>query len=123
MTGIFALRKPERKGERMTLPEAHKYFRQFFPEKKLNDFLDPALTLLSKAPKIDLRKFDGFLHENPEVTYDAELGKAVLFEETNTLYFPNVFKSTVYPEKVKELAVMLQDIAAKMEYLGNDTAS
>jgi hypothetical protein len=49
-----------------------------------------------------------------EVTYEAELGKAVLCEETNTLYFPQTFKATAYPEKVQELAAMLQDIAIKM---------
>jgi hypothetical protein len=49
-----------------------------------------------------------------EVTYEAELGKAVLCEETNTLYFPNAFSATASPEKVRELAAMLHDIAVKM---------
>lgn len=47
----------------MTLPEAHLYFHKFFPEKRFNDFMDPALTLISKTAKINPFKFDDFLHE------------------------------------------------------------
>ena len=46
----------------LTLPEAHKYFRKYFREKKLNEFLDAELTYLSGSPKINLIKLDDYLH-------------------------------------------------------------
>jgi hypothetical protein len=47
----------------MTMYEASKNFHKFFPERKLNAFLDPLLSYLSGTPKLDVCKFDDFLHE------------------------------------------------------------
>jgi len=47
----------------MTMYEASKHFHKFFPEKKLNAFLDPLLSYLTGTPKLDVYKFDDFLHE------------------------------------------------------------
>jgi hypothetical protein len=47
----------------ITLPEAHQKFRSFFPGLRFNDFMDPALTLCTGEPKIDLCKLDDYLHE------------------------------------------------------------
>lgn len=54
------------------------------------------------------------MNTKTEVTYEADLGKAVLYEETNTLCFPQAFTATASPEQVRELAALLLDIAVKM---------
>ena len=47
----------------MTLPEAHKNFRKYFPELKFTDFIAGELTLIYGSPKINLIKLDDFLYE------------------------------------------------------------
>lgn len=46
----------------MTMPKASDYFHKFFPEKPINEFLDPLLSYINKSPKIDIGKFDDFIH-------------------------------------------------------------
>jgi hypothetical protein len=38
-------------------------FHSFFPGIRFNDFMDPALSFCIGKPKIDLIKFDNYLHE------------------------------------------------------------
>jgi hypothetical protein len=46
----------------MTIPKASDYFHKFFPEKPINEFLDPLLSYINKSPKIDIGKFDDYIH-------------------------------------------------------------
>jgi hypothetical protein len=47
----------------ISLPEAHKRFREYFPGLSFNDFMEPTLTVVFRAPKLDPFKFDDWLHE------------------------------------------------------------
>ena len=47
----------------MTIHEASKNFHKFFPEKNFNAFLDPLISYITGTPKLDVYKFDDYLHE------------------------------------------------------------
>jgi hypothetical protein len=47
----------------MSLPEAHKKFREFFPGLRFNDYMDALLSVAYGEPKIDIGKFDDYLHD------------------------------------------------------------
>jgi hypothetical protein len=48
----------------MTLPEAHKKFREYFPGLRFNDYTDALLSVVYGGPKIDIGKFDDYLHDS-----------------------------------------------------------
>jgi hypothetical protein len=47
----------------MSLPEAHKKFREFFPGLYFNEYMDALLSVAYGGPKIDIGKFDDYLHD------------------------------------------------------------
>jgi hypothetical protein len=65
----------------MTLVEAHKKFRDYFPGLKLNDYLDPLMMQLTRQPKIDPFKFDDYLHEKHGKYESRKLGMQDLLEK------------------------------------------
>jgi hypothetical protein len=47
----------------ISLPEAHQKFRKYFPGQSFSSFIDGLHTVLAGKPKIDIIKFDDFLHD------------------------------------------------------------
>jgi hypothetical protein len=66
---------------KMSLPQAHTLFRKYFPGLRLNDFMDPTITWISKTPKIDLCKLDDFLHEKHGNYESRKLSMSQLLEK------------------------------------------
>jgi hypothetical protein len=50
------------KERKITIPEAHKLFKEYFPLRFV-DFIDSELTVIFGKPKINIGNFDDWLHK------------------------------------------------------------